>query len=104
MDKTEFDAWKLVTKNSENEWQLDRVTYHNRGDMLFYKGGVDGIYLRVDSDGTVAIGNYQGALPHIGEAAFTVIHSNKVADSAEEALSAVLPKLDLLGMEAFLII
>jgi hypothetical protein len=37
---------------------------------MYYTGGEDGIYMRIQKDGLLEAGNYEGAFPHIGEAMF----------------------------------
>lgn len=93
MTKIEFDEWMEITGFSERRWMFDDVTYRNRGEMLWYKGGVDGVYIDVQSNGTVSVGEYAGAIPHIGEALFQPKHSQKVADNANEASLIVLERL-----------
>ncbi len=75
MTRGEFEDWKRITERSTNKWTLDEVTQHNRGSYLFYKGGIDGNYIRVEN-GRASIGNYEGALPHIGEACFIELYAN----------------------------
>jgi len=118
MTKAEFDAWTKETKFSEKKWCRDFITGENsklyashpewfRGRLqpvereLFYKGGVDGVYIEIAGDGTVNVGEYEGAIPHIGEAIFTVKHSNKPvyhgkpASSLNEGFAAITERLGL---------
>lgn len=38
----------------------------------YYTGGEAGIFMRIIPDGMFRIGTYESALPHIGEAVFTI--------------------------------
>ncbi len=71
MTDTELKAWLAVTQNSRYRWTEDEITRLNGRGTLYYYGGEDGIYMRVQPDGKLSIGTYEGALPHIGEAFFT---------------------------------
>ena len=93
MDNAEFQAWMKVTKFSEQGFVLDEVTRHNRGNLLFYKGGEDGVFIDVSKEGVVTVGNYEGACPHIGEAMFQTVFSRKVADTQDAAFRQVTEKL-----------
>lgn len=89
MRRIELDSWLSVTKLSEMVWICDRVTLHNRSEYLLYKGGENGIYLRITKEGQAEMGFYEGALPHIGEAIFMPRFSKKVGESHLSALSAI---------------
>lgn len=67
----EYDLWLAETKKSEYQWMLDEITRLNKGDLLLYKGGMDGIFIEIQKDGLLLIGKYEGAIPHIGDAIFT---------------------------------
>jgi hypothetical protein len=95
MTKDEFDKWMEETKGSRRRWTVDQVRLHNHGEYLFYKGGVDGIFIEVQRGGSVLIGEYEGAIPHIGEALFKVEHMQKVADTVSAALVHTLERLGL---------
>src|SRR4051812_6460769 len=83
MSPTEAKYWLDATARSRTEWQLDQI-HCTFEDALIYKGGQVGFYVnlrRLYADKRqkqplpswgVEIGTYQDALPHIGEAAFTV--------------------------------
>jgi len=94
MTKEEFNAWTEETKFSERNWRRDHITGDNsklykehpewfKGKMkpvereLFYKGGTDGVFIEIIGDGTVTVGEYKGAVPHIGEALFIPKHTNR---------------------------
>ena len=71
MTKHEFVAWATHTDRSRRGWQRDDVLWHNRGTLLLYRGGEQGLYILVEQ-ATVTVGSYRGAIPHIGEAMFDV--------------------------------
>lgn len=71
MNKKEFAAWQARTENSRFKWTEDEIYRLNGRGVFYYMGGADGIYMAVGKDGTFAIGTYEGAIPHIGEASFT---------------------------------
>ena len=71
MTDTELKAWLAVAQDSRYHWTEDEITRLNGRGALYYFGGEDGIYMRVQPDGKLSIGTYEGALPHIGEAFFT---------------------------------
>lgn len=71
MTDAEMKQWLTVTENSRYQWTEDEITRLNGHGALFYFGGADGVYMRIQPEGTLLIGTYEGALPHIGEAAFT---------------------------------
>ena len=115
MNKAEFDAWTAETKFSERNWRRDHITGENSkryadhpewfngkppmARELFYKGGTDWVYIEICGDGTVTVGEYEGAIPHIGEAMFTVKHSNrpmyrgKPAENLSEGFAAISERL-----------
>ena len=71
MTDTELKTWLAVTQDSRYRWTEDEITRLNGRGALYYYGGEDGIYMRIQPDGKLSIGTYEGALPHIGEALFT---------------------------------
>ncbi|MDR2088527.1 MAG: DUF3849 domain-containing protein [Clostridiales Family XIII bacterium] len=66
----EFAAWMAVTENSRHRWVEDDIYRLNGRGALYYTGGEDGTYIRIQSDGVLEAGTYEGAVPHIGEAMF----------------------------------
>jgi len=91
MNKAEFEAWKQHTESSKRDWTLDPVHNGQNGqDYLFHRGGVNGQFIMV-SLGLAKIGNYEGALPHIGEASFQILHSNEYG-SDNDAFLALMHK------------
>jgi len=118
MTKAEFNAWTEETKFSERNWRRDHITGDNsklyaehpewfKGKVkpvereLLYKGGENGVYIEIMGDGTVSVGEYTGAIPHIGEALFTPKHSNKPmyhgkpAETLNEGFTAITERLGI---------
>lgn len=80
MNAAEFAAWARHTDRSRRGWRIDEVTLANRGELLMYRGGQEGgRYVRV-SGAVVEMGTYRDAVPHIGEASFTSLHSAVLED------------------------
>ncbi len=71
MTDSEWRQWMDVTANSQYQWTTDEVTRQNGRGELYFLGGESGIYMRIQPEGTISIGTYEGAIPHIGEALFT---------------------------------
>lgn len=62
-------------------WTKDPVHNGLDGvDLLMHIGGTDGQFVRVDQAGNVEVGTFEGAIPHIGEAAFTIVGKHKFTD------------------------
>ena len=70
MTDLELKQWLAVTENSRYQWTEDEITRLNGRGALYYFGGEDGIYMRIQPEGKLSIGTYEGAFPHIGEALF----------------------------------
>jgi hypothetical protein len=68
----EFKAWEKRTATSVSDWQLDEIHNGDRGDYLFYRGGVNGKFIEISRHGLLMLGEYEGAIPHIGDATFHV--------------------------------
>lgn len=106
MDKQEYKAWLAETNGSKLHWQIDEVTRHNQGVYLIFKGGISGQYIRIEG-GFIEIGDYEGAIPHIGEASFSPGYTSKRYRDNDEALSKITVALgrkflmDLLGMRVY---
>ena len=80
MTKQEFDAWKAETARSRNQWIMDEIHNGRDGqDLVVFKGGEDGQFIRIDQSGLCELGSYEGAIPHIGEALFTITGVHKCA-------------------------
>ena len=71
MTDLELKQWMAVTENSRYKWTQDEVTRLNDRGALYYLGGEDGVDIRIQPDGELSVGAYEGAFPHIGEACFT---------------------------------
>ena len=59
-----------VTESSRYRWVEDEIVRLNGRGAMYYTGGEDGIYMRIHNDGKLEAGDYEGAIPHIGEAFF----------------------------------
>lgn len=70
MDIREFERWQEITASSRHMWVEDAVTRLNGRGSLYYCGGESGVYMRITPDGKLQAGEYEGAIPHIGEAMF----------------------------------
>ena len=84
MTNEELEYWQAVTASSEGKWVEDYIYRLNGRGAFFYKGGVDGIYIEAQSDGLLTVGRYEGAIPHIGDAIFSIKLEQKY-DSYNEA-------------------
>ena len=84
-----ISVWMAITQGSQHQWTEDEIYRLNGQGALYYTGGEDGIYVRIESNGMLEAGNYEGATPHIGEAMFTpkII---KEYDSYSAAVQAVM--------------
>jgi hypothetical protein len=71
MTEREYLNWKAITESSRFRWVEDDIYRLNGRGAFYYSGGEDGVYMRIDKDGTLTAGHYEGAIPHIGEAMFT---------------------------------
>lgn len=85
MDQREFEHWQAVTSGSRHMWVEDAVTRMNGRGCLYYSGGESGIYMRITQDGMLQVGNYEGAIPHIGEALFRPGRRENAAVSARRS-------------------
>ena len=97
MTGQELKQWLAVTDNSRYQWTEDEETRLNGRGALYYFGGEDGVYIRVQSDGELSVGTYEGAFPHIGEALFT-----RKAVLACDGFDQALQKAMELGGQKFL--
>ena len=113
MTKQEFDFWWDETQKSAYKWRRDFITSENSKlkaqrennpeleSELFYKGGEKGVYIDIDGTGSVEVGEYEGAYPHIGEAMFTPKHKNHPmynghpAKNLNEAFTAITERLGI---------
>lgn len=97
MTDSELNQWIAVTANSQHQWTEDETTRRNGRGALYYFGGSDGIYMRIQPDGEFSAGTYEGAFPHIGEALFTR-KMVAVCDSFDQAMQKAME----LGGQRFL--
>jgi hypothetical protein len=67
MDKKEIKAWMELTESSGDHWLEDEGYRMNGSGMQYYRGCEKGVYLKIQRDGKLEIGNYVGELPHIEE-------------------------------------
>ena len=90
MTPEEFHAWKRWTEMSGHRWTMDPV-HDGKGDrdLLLHIGGENGKYLRFSQDGTLEMGYYEGAVPHIGEATFRIEGQKKFKDRNEAFVRAI---------------
>jgi len=92
MTRDEEKAWEQVTESSRYTWTQDLVTFHNRGELLFYRGGESGSFISITKAGLLTAGAYEYAFPHIGEAEFTIKVTEQYP-SLDDATIAVSEKL-----------
>lgn len=85
----EFENWQKITASSSRRWVEDAATRLNGRGLLYYSGGKSGIYMRITKDGVLQAGEYEGAIPHIGEALFKVKAERKCS-SFDEAVTLAL--------------
>ena len=83
MTQKEFELWQAVTKNSQFRWTEDEIYRLNGRGAFYYHGGEDGIYMKIQKDGMLEAGNYEGAIPHIGEAFFKPVVERQCKDYNE---------------------
>ncbi len=72
MTQQEFEHWQAVTESSQHQWVEDEPTRLNGRGALYYIGGESGVYIWILKKGDVMVGTYEGAIPHIGEACFSM--------------------------------
>jgi hypothetical protein len=80
MTAAEFKAWSDHTAGSRLHWQRDEIMLHNQGASPYYIGGENGKFISIDKTGKLELGTYEGAVPHIGEALFTITFTKQFAD------------------------
>lgn len=88
MTEEEFRGWTEVTERSAQHWQSDLIA-ESRDEYLFYRGGNNGLYIAIDRTGHLRLGDYEGAIPHIGEASFKITFQ-KQFDNREAAVKRIL--------------
>lgn len=83
MTKQEFERWQAITQNSQFRWTEDEIYRLNGRGAFYYHGGENGIYLKIEKDGKLEVGNYEGAIPHISEAFFMPVVQRQCRDFNE---------------------
>ena len=56
MTDAEMRQWLAVTENSRFQWTEDKITSLNGRGALYYFGGEDGIYIRIQPGGELSVG------------------------------------------------
>ncbi len=88
MTKQEFVNWTAFTQQSQHQWKIDPI-HCKEEDFLAYIGGKNGVYCMInkeDSKFKMRIGDYQNAIPHIGEATF-IVKGMSTFNSFDEAFN-----------------
>ena len=75
--------WQAVTQSSQFRWTEDEIYRLNGRGAFYYHGGEDGIYMKIQNGGMLEAGNYEGAIPHIGEAFFKPVVQRQCKDFNE---------------------
>lgn len=73
MDENELKAWTDFTDGSADRWTVDPVHDGSREDLLLFVGGRSGRFIHAYHEDMI-VGRYEDAVPHIGEASFTVLY------------------------------
>ena len=89
--------WKAWTDRCGKSWRIDPIHNGVDRDLIAHIGGESGRYIMIDKDGTMRLGSYVGAYPHIGEAIFKPAWTKKF-ESFERAIirAAMAGGLDVL--------
>lgn len=70
MNRDQFQIWNREAQDAKGEWRMD-VIHCKVEDLLAYKEVEPGLgYYLMVNNGIVHLGEYKGAVPHIGEAQF----------------------------------
>jgi len=80
MTPQEAKAWKEETSNSKDHWRVDQIHSDQNRDLLLYIGGTNGHYAHVylaNGKAVLQVGQYEDAIPHIGEASFKIQGTRK---------------------------
>jgi len=83
----DFKRWQEITQSSGGSWIEDHVTRLNGNGAHFYKGDVDGHFMRITPAGELMVSTYEDAIPHIAKAFFTV-QARRDCGIFDEALKA----------------
>lgn len=80
----DYANWIRFMKASRGRWTVDPIHNGVDRDLIAFVGksedGTAGVYVSVDDDGKAQAGDYEGALPHIGDATFTPRWEHKYED------------------------
>ncbi len=90
---SDLEAWSKHMRSRRGKWSLDQIHNGKNGQrLLAYLPDADdhtkGSYLDVTTAGVMTAGTFEGAIPHIGEACFTVLW-RKVCPSMDDAKNIV---------------
>ena len=84
MTNQDIEMWMRFTESSRFQWRSDPI-FESRGEYMFFYGGSKvGVYMHIDKTGTMTLGEYQDAVPHIGDALFCA-HGEVPYRSQDEA-------------------
>lgn len=83
MTQQEFEQWQAVTESSQYQWVEDEPTRLNDRGALYYIGGESGLYMWITKEGRLMMGTYEDAIPHIGEATFSIKAEHQCKDFNE---------------------
>lgn len=89
MTRGEFKSWTAVTNASKDQWTIDLVQFYNHRILLAYKGGQSGKFFEIDATGKFDCGFYSVAIPHIGDAFFTIEFTKQFA-SQNDAIEYII--------------
>jgi hypothetical protein len=89
MTEKEFAYWQAITESSRFRWVEDEIYRLNGRGAFYYSGGENGVYMRIEKDGLLTAGRYEGAIPHIGEAFFTVQAEKQFAHFGAACTAAI---------------
>ncbi len=79
-----YQAWTKYLKSRKGQWTTDQIHNGKDGrDLLCYLPNRDdetsGSFIQAGLDGKLVAGTYEGAVPHIGEAAFKALWTHQAA-------------------------
>jgi len=98
MNAEEFEKWAAFQKKNAGHWVMDRVREMNTGDLFFYNAlpsdPARGIFVEITKAGALRSGRFEGAVPHIGEALFT-IKVDKKFENQDKAFTHAVTALGL---------
>jgi hypothetical protein len=89
MNEQEFAGWQSLNESSRHHWMEDEIFNLNGRGAFYFIGGEDGLYMRIEKGGRLEAGTYEGAIPHIGEAMFTVVSEKQYANYSDAFAAAM---------------